>query len=117
MNSLDWLSTFNVFASSFCLRLVLTFVHFIWQGCVVVPFVFGVSWLLRTTSARIRYLVNVAALLLMVACLPVTFALVTVPPPDAPAAIAETSEQAPEDNAANLLRMMAGVVSPKREGE
>ena len=67
--------------STFCLHLTLTLVHFLWQGLVIAALAELASWCLRGASAQSRYLVHVTALLLMVACLPVTFAVVyaTVP--------------------------------------
>lgn len=72
MDLLTWLD------ESFPLRFALTLLHFLWQGCVVTLVVLFAGWMLRRASAGWRYLINVAAMLLMVACLPVTFAFVDV---------------------------------------
>lgn len=58
--------------SDLCLYLILTLTHFLWQGLVVAALAAVVTWRLRRASAAIRYWVHVVALLLMVACLPVT---------------------------------------------
>ena len=63
--------------STFCLHLTLTLAHFLWQGLVIAALAAGASWCLRRASAQSRYLIHVNALLLMVACLPVTFAVVS----------------------------------------
>ena len=73
MNSLD------VFAHDFALRLTQTLLHFLWQGTVVAGGVRVAGWCLRRASANRRYVVNVAALVLMAVCFPVTFVLAPVP--------------------------------------
>ncbi|MDB5390138.1 MAG: blaR1 2 [Planctomycetaceae bacterium] len=70
MNMLSW-----IFDASFSTRLTLALLHFIWQGCAGGVVVIVAGWLLRTAAARTRYSLNVAAMLMMAACLPVTFVL------------------------------------------
>ena len=71
-----------------CLRFVETLLHFLWQGCVVALVVLLLGRLLRSASARIRYALNLAALISMVACLPITYRLL-------PARIGEVAEASP----------------------
>ena len=75
MNTFAWLD------ESFSLRLAATLLHFLWQGLAVALIVLVTGWLLKRVSAQVRYSINVAAMLVMVACLPVTFALVDVSEP------------------------------------
>ena len=75
MDAFAWLD------ESFSLRLAVTLLHFLWQGVAVALLVVVVGWLLRRASAQMRYVVNVAAMLVLVSCLPVTFALVDVSRP------------------------------------
>ena len=73
MNALSWLD-FNSFVDGdFCVRFALTLLHFLWQGSAIAGMVAIAGLLLRTASARLRYGVNCAAILLMVACVPYTF--------------------------------------------
>ena len=69
MSGLTWLG------DAFALRVAATLLHFVWQGLILTIVAVVISSLLRHASARTRYSVNVGTLLLMVACLPVTFAL------------------------------------------
>ena len=62
--------------STFCLHLTLTLAHFLWQGLVIAVVAVLAARCLRRSPAQSRYLIHAAALLLMVACLPVTFAVV-----------------------------------------
>jgi len=63
----------NVFGldPEFCLQLTTALLHFLWQGTLLG----GLAWLLASASqsARWRYTVNLGALVLMFACVPVTF--------------------------------------------
>jgi len=63
--------------------------HFLWQGCAVALVAACAGWILRPASANARYAVNVAALVLMVACLPITYSLVHLVSPDL---VVETAE-------------------------
>ena len=80
--------------SAFSLHLTLTLAHFLWQGLVIAALAAAASRCLRGASAQSRYLIHVAALLLMVACLPVTFAVVrgmaSEPVSSAPADVIES---------------------------
>ena len=84
MDAFAWLD------ESFSLRLALTLLHFLWQGVAVALLLVVVGWLLRRASARMRYVVNVAAMLVLVSCLPVTFALVDVSRPIAEFGVTRT---------------------------
>ncbi len=72
MNPFPWID------ESFSLKLVVTLIHFVWQGAAVGLIVVVAGWLLKRAAAQVRYSLNVAAMLLMVVCLPVTFAFVDV---------------------------------------
>src|SRR5436190_12376985 len=71
MDMLSW-----VVDERFATRLTVSLLHFLWQGCCAGLLVFLLGLLFKKASARSRYLVNVAAMLVMAACLPVTFWLV-----------------------------------------
>ena len=68
------------FVDSLSLRLVQALLHFLWQGCAVALVTALAGRLLSRTSAQVRYAAYVAAMVVMVLCLPVTFALLDVPP-------------------------------------
>ena len=72
MNMMIWLD------ESFSLRLAQTLLHFLWQGCAIGFVVIVVGRLLQRTSSHVRYSLNVAALLVLVSCVPVTFLLSNV---------------------------------------
>jgi len=78
MNVLDWLQPLSEPDCGFSVPLSLTLLHFLWQGCVIAAAVYAVGWLLQRTSATVRYWLHVGALLLMVACVSVTFVIVSV---------------------------------------
>jgi len=63
-----------------CARLVLTLGHFLWQAAALATVAFVAVRPVRRSSAQRRYVVLVAALLVMAACPLVTFSLVHVPP-------------------------------------
>ena len=71
--------TLQLFCESLPLRLVQALLHFLWQGCAVALIVLLAGTALKRASAHVRYLFNVAAMLVMVVCLPVTFTLLDVP--------------------------------------
>ena len=78
MNVIAWLEP------EFCLRLTWTLLHFLWQGVAIAALVMLVGWSLRGVAANLRHSIHVGALVLMAACLPITFALVNVPRPELP---------------------------------
>ena len=59
-------------------RLLMTLLHFLWQGGAVAAVTIGAGWILRRASSHVRYLVNVAAMLMMAICPIVTFGVVPV---------------------------------------
>ncbi len=65
-----------VFDSTFCVHLTLTLAHFLWQGLAVALAAAGCAWICRRASAQARYVIFAVALVLMTACLPMTFAFV-----------------------------------------
>jgi beta-lactamase regulating signal transducer with metallopeptidase domain/WD40 repeat protein/HEAT repeat protein len=71
MNMLSWMA-----AESFTTRLTVTLLHFLWQGCGIGLAALLCGSMLPNASARARYAIHVAAMLLMAACLPATFLLV-----------------------------------------
>jgi beta-lactamase regulating signal transducer with metallopeptidase domain len=71
----------GILDSSFCIYLTLTLGHFLWQGTVIASLAATASLGLRKASARSRHLTYVAALLLMTACLPVTFTVILATTP------------------------------------
>lgn len=74
MNALAWLD------GSFSLRFVQSLLHFVWQGALIGAAAFATERFLYRGSARAKYLVHVLAMLAMVCCLPMTFALIENPP-------------------------------------
>ena len=56
-------------------RLAESLLHFVWQGGVLAVMVLLADRGLRGCSAQLRYAVHVTALLLMLACVPVTYAV------------------------------------------
>lgn len=71
----SWLGALD---QAFCLRFVQALLHFLWQGAVVGVFVRVLAR--SSASCRVRYATSVACLLLMVACIPVTYLLFPNPP-------------------------------------
>jgi beta-lactamase regulating signal transducer with metallopeptidase domain len=61
------------FNAEFSLRLTWAIAHFLWQGCAIAMCYAVAAWCLKRRAAHTRYVAGVAALLLMAACLPVTF--------------------------------------------
>ena len=68
MNALSWLVN-----DSLSVRLTISLLHFLWQGCLIAIVVVAGGLLLRGFSPRLRYSFNVTAMLIMAACLPITF--------------------------------------------
>lgn len=64
---------------SFSSRFVTALGHFLWQGCLIALLAVLGDWLLSRASASYRYAVNVAAMSIMVACVPITYSLIDVP--------------------------------------
>ena len=59
-----------------CRQVTLTLAHFLWQGVVIAVCAALVTAVLRRRSSQSRYVVKLVALMLMVACLPGTFAVI-----------------------------------------
>ena len=78
MNPLSLWDVSDFWDTGFCLRLTLTLGHFLWQGSVVALLVTLAGRCLRRSTANLRYSVHVAAMLLMVGCVPVTYWLVGI---------------------------------------
>jgi len=67
-----------LFEAEFCLRLVLTLGHFLWQGALIGLIVLAAGRVLRKRSAKVRYGINLVALLAMPVCAAVTFSLLKI---------------------------------------
>ena len=93
------MSAFTWIGDSFAMRVAATLLHFFWQGLLIAGFVVVAGLFLRRASAKLRYSVNVAALMLMAACLPVTFVLVSISEEDAtePLGASAASVESPAD--------------------
>ncbi len=78
MNALDWLQPLGEPDGGFTVLLSLTLFHFLWQGCIISAVVYANGWVLRRSPATVRYWLHVGALLLMVACVSVTFTIVSM---------------------------------------
>ncbi|MEX0713903.1 MAG: hypothetical protein WD278_16315, partial [Pirellulales bacterium] len=78
MNLSDGLLPLHLFESDFPVRLTLTLLHFLWQGCLIAGVIVAAGYCLRRASASARYAVNTGGLLLLAACPPLTYALIDV---------------------------------------
>ena len=67
------MSGFNLFDTEVSARIVLTLLHFLWQGLLIAIVVGVVNQILRRATATGRYLLSFTAMALMLVCLPVTF--------------------------------------------
>lgn len=76
---MDVMAWQELFESEFSVRLTQTLLYFIWQGSLIALIIGAVGWCLRGASARLRYAMNVAGLLVMATCVPVTFVLTDAP--------------------------------------
>jgi beta-lactamase regulating signal transducer with metallopeptidase domain len=92
------MNTLQLFCESLPLQLVQALLHFLWQGCAVALVVLLAGTTLKRASAHIRYLFYVAAMLVMVVCLPVTFALLDVARQGASELPSPTGASAPGTN-------------------
>ena len=60
----------------FCLHFALTLLHFLWQGLLLAMLAGLAGWCLHNRSAAVRYRVYSGSLIMMLACLPVTFVVI-----------------------------------------
>lgn len=74
MSHVDELWSTGLANTDFSLRLMLTLIHFLWQGCVIAAGVAVLGHLMRRTSASQRYVLNLAGLMLMAVCVLATYA-------------------------------------------
>jgi beta-lactamase regulating signal transducer with metallopeptidase domain len=65
-------------SSDFCVRLTQSLLHFLWQGFFIGLVVWLIDRLLPRASSRFRYAAGVAALLVMLVCVPATYFAVEV---------------------------------------
>jgi beta-lactamase regulating signal transducer with metallopeptidase domain len=105
VNALDWTTAAGIVDQHFCLRFSLALLHFLWQGAVIGLLVLVAGWSLGRAPSRVRYAVALAAMLLMVACIPVTFALL-------PASSKEMPESPAAGAAAGVALRQPPVVDP-----
>jgi len=83
--------------SGFCLRLVVTMGHFLWQATAIALLAGGVARCLRRSGARLRYALFTTTLLMMAACPVVTFPLMHVADdPEVPEPVAAVSPRPQE---------------------
>ena len=68
-----------LFDQSVCIRLTETLLHVFWQGLAIGLLTTIAAWLCRHGSARVRYGIHAAGLVLTAACVPITFVLVASP--------------------------------------
>lgn len=85
MSVFTWLNT--VGESEVCVRLTLALLHFLWLGTLIAVAVAIALRCLSHRSARLRYGLNLAALVAMAVCLPVAWMLVEVPRGSLPEAV------------------------------
>ncbi len=89
------MSLADVLDATFCAHLTLALVHFLWQGLAIAVMAAAAAHWMRRAPARNRYLVYLLALLLMAACLPVTFAVVAMTGPERGPPVTETVSARP----------------------
>jgi beta-lactamase regulating signal transducer with metallopeptidase domain len=75
MNLWNPIAGAELLSSEFSVRLTQMLLHFLWQGLAVGLLVWIVDRLSRRTSSQVRYAVSVAALFVMLASMPVTYAV------------------------------------------
>lgn len=80
MNPTMPLKLTTLFDSTVCFKLTETLLHFLWQGVLIGLAVWTMNQMLRKSSARLRYVLNVFGLAIMIGCAPLTIAL--LPPTD-----------------------------------
>lgn len=68
----------GLFEAEFCLRLVLTLGHFLWQGALIGVVGLAAGRVLRKRSSGMRYAVHLVALAAMPVCAVVTFSMLKV---------------------------------------
>lgn len=91
MNTWSWM-----FDAPFSTRLAMTLLHVLWQGSCLGLFAFAADGILKSVSPRFRYAMNVVVLLLMAACLPVTFCLLEIPRSALPSVWSDQNPEAPQ---------------------
>jgi beta-lactamase regulating signal transducer with metallopeptidase domain len=72
---------FPAFDSAACRHLAMALAHFLWEGVVIGVLAALIAATLRGRPSPVRYGVYLAAMLLMAACLPTTFAVVAATSP------------------------------------
>jgi hypothetical protein len=65
----------NFLDTALCLRVVETLLHFLWQGFAIGLAMWTINAFVAHSKSNLRYRLNLFALLLMAACLPLTFGL------------------------------------------
>ena len=69
----------SILGEDFCIRWIITMLHFMWQGIVVGLLTWFVASLLQECSSRIKYWLYSVSLLCMPVCVAVTFYVADVP--------------------------------------
>ena len=59
----------------FSVRLMISLLHFLWQGVIAALLVVGARYVMRLNSANVRYIFNFSTLIVLACCLPMTFLL------------------------------------------
>jgi beta-lactamase regulating signal transducer with metallopeptidase domain len=116
MNAIQRLDPAHLLQSDFSIRLTQALLHFLWQAAAIGLLAVVLNHCLRKSSSRLRYGVNVAALLLMLACLPVTFAVVS-PPPQSQLTRTEPNRPTPAVRRSGVGTTPSGqIVTQRRDG-
>lgn len=95
--------------------LTITLAHFLWQGAVIGVLTALAIAMLRHRSPQSRYGVYLAGLLLMAACLPVTFALIVAASPMNTESRLE-AQRDPRPSASDKIPAMEAMVSDATQG-
>ena len=109
---------FDYLETVFCLRLVETLLHFLWQGLAIGLLMWGINAFVPQGKSNLRYRLNLFALLLMAASLPLTTALLTeyesaaARPTDTVPAIASNTVQLTEDETVPTESLESSLDSP-----
>ena len=93
---------------TFCARLALAMVHFLWQGLVVTALACAAARWLREASPGSRHRVYAAALALMLACFPGTLGLLYLLDDARPATLGAKDRPGMDANSASGLNVAAG---------
>ena len=102
----------EMMSSPACMRLVVTLLHFLWQGLAIALVAMVAAKAFGRRSSRIRYSVHVAALFAMVVAVAVTYAVVGPPPTPHAAAAGSTGDAAGAEAPTSRLSADMVAVAP-----